>query len=73
MVPKPPFCAFCTCVLSHPLCYSLMGWFTEGGVNKKNDFYPHFVDKGFTPSATKTMGDSNFPNRPALGQLNLIE
>ena len=24
-------------------------------------------------SATKTMGDSNFPNRPALGQLNLIE
>ena len=23
-------------------------------------------------SATKTMGDSNFPNRPALGQLNLI-
>ena len=24
-------------------------------------------------SATKTMGDSNFPNRPALGQLHLIE
>ena len=23
-------------------------------------------------SATKTMGDSNFPNRPALGQLNFI-
>ena len=26
-----------------------------------------------TASATKTRGDSNFPNRPALGQLNLIE
>ena len=24
-------------------------------------------------SFQKTMGDSNFPNRPALGQLNLIE
>ena len=24
-------------------------------------------------SATKTMGDSNFPDRPALGHLNLIE
>ena len=24
-------------------------------------------------SATKTMGDSNFSNRPALSQLNLIE
>ena len=23
--------------------------------------------------ATKTMGNSNFPNRPALGQLNLFE
>ena len=24
-------------------------------------------------SATKTMDNSNFPNRPALGQLNLID
>ena len=44
------------------------------------DHDPHGLERttkiaklGNTISATKTMGDSNFSNRPALGQLNLIE
>ena len=44
----------------------------EGGQNSiRSRQYP-----GTSPlatNATKTIGDSNFPNRPALGQLNLIE
>jgi hypothetical protein len=51
---------------------SLRGIMVNGALGRSLGYSMYSLGRLFS-SATKTMGDSNFPKRPALGQLNFIE